>query len=190
LKKNETFKFNDEHKRLSDAQSFSKVYYTGYYKKPIRSKWCNTYIAYHRCIKEDLGSTVVDEKNMEQQVSDSIRKDLAAGVLDITVVAASGANGNNLKGEEAGDEDIEEDGKDQNQEDTGLSSDGVNLPQVPIWYRNGAMKKAWEKASSSQKDAVEEYKNRGRKTAALEDDEEEDDQQKVTRLESILRSVQ
>ena len=64
---------------------------------------------------------------MEQEVSDSIRKDLIAGLLDITVIAASEANGDNWKKVD-GDKDIEEDGKDQNEEDTELSSSGVNLP--------------------------------------------------------------
>ena len=45
------------------------------------------------------------------------------------------------------------------------------------------MKKLWDNASPSQKNSVEEYKNWGRKMAALEGDEmgeAEDDQHKVT----------
>ena len=64
---------------------------------------------------------------MEREVSDSIRKDLVAGLLDITVTVASEANSNNWK-EEDGDKDIEEDGEDQNEEDIRLSLSGVNLP--------------------------------------------------------------
>jgi hypothetical protein len=172
---------------LSDVQAFSKVYYKKYYKKPVTSKWCNTYIAHHHRIKGDLGSTVVDEKNMEQQVSESIWNDHIAGLLDVTIDAVSGANG-----EEDGDEDDEDDGEDQNQKDTRLFSDGVNLPQVPLWYRNALTRDVWEQAGPSQKDAVEKYKNHGRKTAALGGDETgegEDDQQKVTRLGAILRFI-
>ena len=120
---------------------------------------------------------------MEWEVNDSIRKDLVARLLDITLTVASEANSDNWK---------KEDGEDQNKEDTGLSSGGVNLPRVPLWYRNAEMKKLWDNASPSQKESVEEYKNRGGKTAALEGDETgeaEDDQHKVMWLQGILWSV-
>ena len=54
------------------------------------------------------------------------------------------------------------------------------------------MKKLWDNASPSQKNSVEEYKNWGRKMAALEGDEmgkAKDNQYKVMQLEGVLRSI-
>ena len=59
-------------------QAFSKVYYQSYYKKPITTKWYNTYLAYYHHIEEDPDLTVDNSRTMEQQVNDSIR-------LDVTV---------------------------------------------------------------------------------------------------------
>jgi hypothetical protein len=190
-KKNEIFIFKDDHKRLSDTQAFSKVYYQSYYKKPITTKWYNTYLAYYHRIEEDPDLTVDDPMTMEQQVNDSIRMDVTAGLLDITIPAGTEVDGDT--GDEEGGDDIGE-GEDEDKEVEDPST-GVMVPGVPLWYRNAVMKRLWENASESQKDAVERYKMEcGRKTAALADVEmseglEEDGLHKVTRLESVIRSV-
>jgi len=128
---------------------------------------------------------------MEQQVNDSIRMDVTAGLLDITIPAGTEVDGDT--GDEEGGDDIGE-GEDEDKEVEDPST-GVMVPGVPLWYRNAVMKRLWENASESQKDAVERYKMEcGRKTAALADVEmseglEEDGLHKVTRLESVIRSV-
>ena len=84
-------------------------------------------------MKDDL--TVTDMKEIERQVTDSIRNDIKAGLVDLTVTMAFLVEG-----------DKEE------EEDTKLLSDkaSVNLPKVPIWYRNAVMGNLWKEASPSQ----------------------------------------
>jgi hypothetical protein len=86
-----------------------------------------------------------------------------------------------------------EDDQDQDREvdDTGLSSDEVNPPNVPIWYRNAMTRQMWEEASPSEKEAVEQYKiDEANKMSTLVSDEMgEDDWQKVTRLEGVVLFV-
>jgi hypothetical protein len=134
--KREVFKFKQEPKKLSNAQYFSKLYYPCYYKKPITSRWRDTYIAYFHRINEDSSLTLADAMKMEQQVNDSIIKDLRARLLDITVAVASGVEGNFGEGEGEDHEDIKEDDEDQDQEaeDTGLSSDESNCPKSPYGF--------------------------------------------------------
>ena len=94
--------------------SQSSIYYLHYYRKPITSKWQDTYIIYYHYITEDSSLTVANAKEMEQQVSVSIRKDLRARLLDIIVAAVSEVKGDNREEEEEDDEDIEEGDEDQN----------------------------------------------------------------------------
>ncbi len=194
--KREGFKFVQARKKLSDRQYFSKIYYH-HYKETIASVWDNIYITYRHHLKKDSDSTVAGVK----ELSDSIRKDLGAKRLHITVAAESGIEGkievdigieiidkNKVKVEVDEDKDmpnpdeympdpdgdIEENDGDQDQEEE-------DVPKVPIWYQNVMMKKIWEKARPWQKDEVKQYKINESKTAEVAGDEmEEDEQQKVT----------
>ncbi|KAN0109700.1 hypothetical protein V8E52_009046 [Russula decolorans] len=149
----------------------------GWFSVELRT-WRDTYIAYFHRINEDSSLTLADAMKMEQQVNDSIIKDLRARLLDITVAVASGVEGNFGEGEGEDHEDIKEDDEDQDQEaeDTGLSSDESNCPKSPY-------------ATPSQKNVVEEYKtNYVWETAAGKKVMGENDQQKVMRLEEVLLS--
>ena len=128
-------------------------------------------------------------------VNNAIRKDLHTGGLDITVTVASEVEGDeggeeaneDTEGDEGRDWKVEDDEGQDQEEDTGLSLE-VNLPRVPIWYKNVVMKKLWKEASLLQKNMVEQYKkNEAKKTLTLMDNEMgEDDRHKVTQLEEVV----
>ena len=100
-----------------------------------------------------------------------------------------GEEGENQDGEEGENQDGQED-EDQAEEDAELFSDevGVNLPKVAVWYRNAVMKNIWEKASPSQRDAVEQYKTK-EDMDDVGDDSMEDDERKVKRLQNLIKFV-
>jgi hypothetical protein len=60
-RKREVFKLKQETRKLSDAQRFSKLYYQCHYKKPVTSKWRETYLAHYKYMKDDLTATDVKE---------------------------------------------------------------------------------------------------------------------------------
>jgi hypothetical protein len=192
------FKFNPDQKKRkhTDVQGFTKVFYKRHFIKPTRSKWHKTYREYYRRrsapnvddpddgeMHHDAGEMHPDAEEMEVErdpVSESIRLDIQDELLDVTVEAVPSFEVDDGEEEE---EDGEDDGEEQ--------LDDVNVPKVPLWYVNAVMKKAWEGASQSQRDAVEKYKK-----AAITDDEMEleavegeDNERKVTRLKSLLRFV-
>jgi hypothetical protein len=121
--------------------------------------------------------TATDTKEIEREVTDSIRNNIKAELVDMTVAVASLVEG-----------DKEE------EEDTKLWSDeaSVDLPKVPVWYRNAVMGNLWEEASPSQQDAVEQHKKKEEDREKMDDDsdnEMEDDQHMVKRLQIVMKFV-
>jgi hypothetical protein len=121
--------------------------------------------------------TATDTKEIEREVTDSIRNNIKAELVDMTVAVASSVEG-----------DKEE------EEDTKLWSDeaSVDLPKVPVWYRNAVMGNLWEEASPSQQDAVEQHKKKEEDREKMDDDsdnEMEDDQHMVKRLQIVIKFV-
>jgi hypothetical protein len=126
-------------------------------------------------MKDNL--TATDAKEIEREVTDSIRNDIKAGLVDMTVTAAFSVEGD-----------------EEEEEDTELWSDkaSVDLPKVPVWYRNAVMGNLWEEASPSQWDTVEQHKKKEEdreKTDDDSDDEMEDDQHMVKRLQIVMKFV-
>ena len=127
-----------------------------------------------------------DVKVLDKKVNDSIRKELRAGQLDITVTAAGGA-------EDDEDEDDDEDERDDEKDDDDITSEAPKVPKVAVWYRNAVMAELWTRASPSQRDAVQKHKmEEGEETDEIEefsDDEAEHEQKQTKRLEEITRHV-
>ena len=177
------FKLELLSKRRSNVQHFSKLYHNHYYKKLAESKWRETYLVYYgRVIGHSSHSTATDAKEVKQ-VSDAIRKDLRARLLDIAVVVPWG------------EVDEREDG-DEDQASLPVGEDleaSINLPETPIWFRNAVSRDLWEKASLHQKDAVEDKKKEEEEKAGGdfngEVDETEEDDHKVKRLRAVLEFV-
>lgn len=152
--KREMFKLTQrETRKLSETNRFSKLFYKSRYKKPLASKWKETYLSYYERMKDALTDT--DTNGVEKQVSDAIRSDLSARLLDITIVAAPEESEDVERKEDT--ERDEDAGSEEAESSEDENEDKIKLPRVPVWYRNALLKELLDNASPSQKEAVERY---------------------------------
>jgi hypothetical protein len=184
------FTLKQEPKQLSNAQCFLKLYYLQY-KKSIKARWQEAYLAHYKCVMED--SAEIDVKALAKQVSESIRKDLQARLLNITVTATSEGDDDVGKGED------DEDGNDGCQEVEDLDDDShksVIMPKVAVWYWNAVVGNLWANATPSQQDAVKWHRQQeeeGEETDEDLDNELEDgegaQQKQVKQLQEVITYV-
>ena len=107
--------------------------------KLITSKWRKTYTVNYKHVMDNL--TATDNKDVQNQVNELIRENLACNLLNEIDAKASWLKVD--KGQSLGE------GKGEGEEeDTGLYSND-NLLHVTLWYWNAVMRKIWEMASPS-----------------------------------------
>jgi hypothetical protein len=163
-------------RKLSDAQRFSKVYYKRLYKGPVALKWEAEYLAHYNAMKtdatEDEADEAIDAKVLDKQIQKAMRKNLKAGLLDVTVSPAeqeditvdgdpeSYPNGDKDEDGREGNDDDEDDDGDKNGGDDNATDDHFKVPVVPLWFQNAVMKVLWDNASKSEHEAVREHERK------------------------------
>jgi hypothetical protein len=146
-------------------------------------------------LEEDDSEVDMDAVALGKLVQESIKKDLDAGSLDLTIVVSpeAGDDGINNDDAEGNKEDQQKDSGENGDvppgDNQGDQSSDVHVPKVAIWYQNAIMNKLWEDADPSQIEAVEQMNNLDEGEGEMVIDEMEDDEKKTKRLRGMMRFV-
>lgn len=128
-----------------------------------------------------------------EQVLDSIRNDLRARRLDVSVTAAVEHD----VGEEGDNDDHEDEGQEgddtEDDADPSLDESNINMPRVAIWFRNAAvLRNLWGDASQTQRVTVKQHTKKEEAGDSESDDKIGDDeptQNRVKRLKEITKFI-